>query len=139
MFFEQAAFDDARRSPLSILILDDLERILGYAPAGPAYNNGVLQVLLSELKRPAPAGRKMMVVGTTSCAEEMAALGAAGAFSAAQAVRPLSGSEARRAPFSFSHTPFPPSQRERRGSAHARIYTACCLCRAALSVCDARV
>lgn len=37
-------FEDAYKSPLSIVILDDIERLLEYVAIGPRFSNAVLQV-----------------------------------------------------------------------------------------------
>ena len=37
-------FDDAHKSPLSMVVLDDLERLLEYVRIGPRFSNLVLQV-----------------------------------------------------------------------------------------------
>merc|ERR1711998_12939 len=55
------------KSQLSLLLIDDLERILEYTPIGPRFSNPVLQTLLVLLKKPPPeAGRRLLVVGTTA-------------------------------------------------------------------------
>ncbi len=33
------------QSPLSMVVLDDIERLLEYVPIGPRFSNGILQVL----------------------------------------------------------------------------------------------
>ena len=35
----------ALQSPMSIVVLDDIERLLEYVPIGPRFSNGILQVL----------------------------------------------------------------------------------------------
>lgn len=46
-------FDDAYKSPLSCIVIDNVERLLAYSPIGPQYSNAVLQALLVLLgKRP---------------------------------------------------------------------------------------
>ncbi|XP_056010319.1 vesicle-fusing ATPase-like isoform X2 [Ostrea edulis] len=59
-------FDDAYKSPLSCIIVDDIERLLDYVPIGPRFSNLVLQALLVLLKKTPPKGRKLLVIGTTS-------------------------------------------------------------------------
>jgi vesicle-fusing ATPase len=59
-------FEDAYKSPLSAIVVDDIERLLNYAPIGPHFSNHVLQTLLVLLKRQPPGGRKLLVIGTTS-------------------------------------------------------------------------
>lgn len=54
------------QSPLSVIVLDDIERLLEYVAIGPRFSNAVLQTLLVLLKKQPPAGRKLFVVGTSS-------------------------------------------------------------------------
>lgn len=63
------AFEDAYKSNQSLLILDDVERMMDFVPApiGPRLNNTVLQTLLVLLRTAPPkAGRRLLVVCTTS-------------------------------------------------------------------------
>mmetsp|Transcript_17117 Transcript_17117/g.47770 ORF Transcript_17117/g.47770 Transcript_17117/m.47770 type:complete len:595 (+) Transcript_17117:154-1938(+) len=85
----QKAFDDALASPLSCLVLDNLERILGFSRVGPVYSNEVLQTLLLLLRRPPPHGRRLLVIGTTSSIDVMQALEVASAFNVSLHVGPL--------------------------------------------------
>lgn len=59
-------FEDSYRSQLSVIVVDDIERILEYVPIGPRFSNAILQTLLVLFKRLPPRGRKLLVVGTTS-------------------------------------------------------------------------
>jgi vesicle-fusing ATPase len=59
-------FEDAYKSPLAVIVLDELERLLEYAAVGPQFSNVVLQTLLVLLKRQPPDGRRLLVIGTTS-------------------------------------------------------------------------
>nr|XP_061804978.1 vesicle-fusing ATPase-like [Nerophis lumbriciformis] len=59
-------FDDAYKSQLSCVVVDDIERLLDYVPIGPRFSNLVLQALLVLLKKAPPKGRKLLIVGTTS-------------------------------------------------------------------------
>jgi vesicle-fusing ATPase len=75
------AFMDSYKSPLSLILIDDIERIIDYVPIGPRFSNTVLQTLLVLLKKiPPDEGRRLMVIGTTSCPELMADLGLTQAF-----------------------------------------------------------
>jgi len=58
-------FEDSYRSQLSVVVVDDIERILEYVPIGPRFSNAILQTLLVLFKRLPPKGRKLLVVGTT--------------------------------------------------------------------------
>lgn len=59
-------FDDAYRSTLSCIVVDNLERLLDYGPIGPRYSNLTLQALLLLLKKPPPKGRKLLILCTSS-------------------------------------------------------------------------
>ena len=71
-----AVFQDAYKSPLSMIILDDLERLVEYVRLGPRFSNAVLQALLVLIrKNPPTEGRKLMIVATTSQRNAMEELG----------------------------------------------------------------
>ncbi len=59
-------FDDAYRSVMSCIIVDNVERLLDYGPIGPRYSNLTLQALLVLLKRNPPKGRRLLILCTTS-------------------------------------------------------------------------
>lgn len=56
-------FEDAYKSPLSVVILDDIERLLEYVAIGPRFSNTILQALLVLVKRMPPPGRKLLIIG----------------------------------------------------------------------------
>lgn len=62
-------FEDAYKSPLSIIILDDIERLLEYVKIGPRFSNIILQTLLVLVKRNPPADKKLLILGTTSAGD----------------------------------------------------------------------
>ncbi|PHU14895.1 Vesicle-fusing ATPase [Capsicum chinense] len=59
-------FEDAYKSPLSIVVLDGIERLLEYVAIGPRFSNLISQTLMVLLKRLPPKGKKILVIGTTS-------------------------------------------------------------------------
>jgi len=59
-------FDDAYKSPISCIVIDDIERLLDYVNIGPRFSNLVLQALLVLLKKLPPPGHKLLIIGTTS-------------------------------------------------------------------------
>lgn len=59
-------FDDAYRSTLSCILVDNIERLLDYGPIGPRYSNLTLQALLVLLKKEPPPGKKLLVICTSS-------------------------------------------------------------------------
>jgi len=82
------AFMDSYKSPLSLIFLDDIERIIDYVPIGPRFSNVVLQTLLVLLKKIPPDGgdRRLLVIGTTSCSHLLEDLGLMSVFSVVQSV-----------------------------------------------------
>lgn len=59
-------FDDAYKSSISCILVDNIERLLDYGSIGPRYSNLVLQALLVLLKKEPPKGRKLLILCTTS-------------------------------------------------------------------------
>merc|ERR1711863_63080 len=59
-------FDDAYRSSMSCIVVDNIERLLDYGPIGPRYSNLTLQAILVLLKKSPPKGRRLLVFATTS-------------------------------------------------------------------------
>lgn len=86
-------FDDAYKSTLSLIVLDDIERLLEYVAIGPRFSNVVLQALLVLLKRQPPAGRKLLVIGTTSLPLVFEEMGLNAAFNVSLHVPELSPNE----------------------------------------------
>ncbi|CAN1280769.1 Vesicle-fusing ATPase [Linum perenne] len=74
-------FEDAYKSPLSIIVLDDIERLLEYVAIGPRFSNIISQTLLVLLKRLPPKGKKLLVFGTTSEVGFLDSIGFCDAFS----------------------------------------------------------
>jgi vesicle-fusing ATPase len=59
-------FEDAYKSPVSCIVVDDIERILDYVRIGPRFSNAILQTLLVFLKKEPEKGRKLLILVTTS-------------------------------------------------------------------------
>jgi vesicle-fusing ATPase len=60
-------FQSSYRTPLSFIILDDIERIIDYTPVGPRFSNQVLQTLLILInQKPNIIGHHLFIIGTTS-------------------------------------------------------------------------
>mmetsp|Transcript_25776 Transcript_25776/g.54491 ORF Transcript_25776/g.54491 Transcript_25776/m.54491 type:complete len:231 (-) Transcript_25776:54-746(-) len=80
------AFLDSYKSPLSLIFIDDIERIIDYVAIGPRFSNVVLQTLLVLLKKvPPDYGRRLLIIGTTSCPHLLQDLGLVQAFGVNQA------------------------------------------------------
>ncbi|KAI5455049.1 transport between ER and Golgi ATPase protein [Naganishia albida] len=59
-------FNDSYKSPLSVIVIDSIERILDWIPIGPRFSNGVLQALMVLLGKRPPKGRRLLILATTS-------------------------------------------------------------------------
>jgi len=60
-------FNDAYKSKSSLIVIDNIERLIEYVKTGPDFNNSIMQTLLTLIKRtPINPDCKLMVVGTTS-------------------------------------------------------------------------
>jgi len=60
-------FEDAYKSPLSLIVIDDIERLIEFIHIGPRFSNAILQTLLVLIKKKPPnPDRKLMIIGTTS-------------------------------------------------------------------------
>ena len=68
-------FDDAYKSPLSVVLIDNIERIVEWVPIGPRFSNAVLQALMVLLKKEPPAGRRLLILATTGEESVMKQLG----------------------------------------------------------------
>ncbi len=59
-------FTDAYKSPLSIIILDEIELLIDWVPVGPRFSSAVLAALKGLLKKGGPKGRPLLIIATTS-------------------------------------------------------------------------
>ena len=89
-------FEDAYKSPLSIIILDDIERLLEYVAIGPRFSNLISQTLLVLLKRLPPKGKKLLVFGTTSEITFLDSVGICDAFSVTYHLPTLKTADAKK-------------------------------------------
>jgi len=74
-------FEDAYKSPQSVIVIDEIERLLDYVPMGQRFSNTVLQALLVLLKKRPPKGHKLLIIGTTSNQSVLNMMGIVDAFS----------------------------------------------------------
>ena len=64
------AFDEAYKSQKSLILLEDIERLIDYSRIGPRFSNQVLQTLLILIRKPPPKrGRRLFIIATTSIPE----------------------------------------------------------------------
>lgn len=59
-------FCDAYKSPLNILIVDDIEAIIDYVPIGPRFSSVILRALMTRMRKPPPESHRLIVLATTS-------------------------------------------------------------------------
>ncbi|KAI8636816.1 P-loop containing nucleoside triphosphate hydrolase protein [Parasitella parasitica] len=59
-------FNDSYKSPLSVIVIDAIERLLDYVPIGPRFSNSVLQALMVLLKKKPPKNRRLLILATTT-------------------------------------------------------------------------
>ncbi|KAJ2755269.1 transport between ER and Golgi ATPase protein, partial [Coemansia nantahalensis] len=87
-------FHDAYKSSLSLVVVDDIERLLEWVPIGARFSNAVLQTLLVLIKKHPPAGRRLLVIATTSERDVLAQMDLAAVFSSEIYVESISTVEA---------------------------------------------
>ncbi|KAI9737535.1 MAG: transport between ER and Golgi ATPase protein [Cirrosporium novae-zelandiae] len=59
-------FEDAYKSSLSVVVLDNIERLIDWVPIGPRFSNTVLQALMLLLRKEPPKGRRLLILATTT-------------------------------------------------------------------------
>jgi vesicle-fusing ATPase len=69
------AFHDAYRSELSMIVMDDIERFIDFAPVGSRFSNSILQAILVLFKTLPQKGKRLMIIGTTSRIDVLQELG----------------------------------------------------------------
>ena len=80
-------FQDAYRSPSSLIVIDDIERLIEYVHVGSRFSNNILQCFLTYLKRiPAKEGHKLTIIGSTSSPEVLKELGLWSCFNLKQGI-----------------------------------------------------
>lgn len=101
-------FEDSYRSPLSLIILDNIERLLEYVRIGPRFSNVVLQTLLVLIKRVPPNQKtRLLIVGTTSSGHLLDDLTLREAFQVCLSAPMVQGSEEIRTVFKESGVSVP--------------------------------
>ncbi|KAH9029941.1 AAA-domain-containing protein, partial [Lactarius pseudohatsudake] len=68
-------FADSSKSPMSVVIVDNIEHLLDWAPVGPCFSNAVLQTLTVLIAKRPPKGRRLLVIATTSLRPMLTDLG----------------------------------------------------------------
>ena len=84
-------FDDAYKSSQSIIILDDLEKLIEYVEVGRRFNNNVLQALMVLIKkRPEKTDHSIAIIATSSNTEFLREFAFFGEFNVKLEVQELS-------------------------------------------------
>ncbi len=74
-------FEDGYKSPFSIIILDNIERLIEYIKVGPRFSNLLVQTISVFAKKiPPKKGKKMLIIGTTACLPNLEELGIVESF-----------------------------------------------------------
>ncbi|MEW5320150.1 MAG: hypothetical protein WDW38_011247 [Sanguina aurantia] len=84
-----AVFKDAYRSPLNIIILDNIEELIEYTAIGPRFSNSVLKTITTMVNCNPPPGIRMLIIGTSSSEDVLESLGLSVKFTTTLHVPPL--------------------------------------------------
>jgi len=79
-------FDDAYRSEMSCIFMDDLEHLMGYSPVGQRYQSLVLDALYTYLAKAPPKSRKLLVICTSKRRSVLQEFGLLSKFTSIQRV-----------------------------------------------------
>jgi vesicle-fusing ATPase len=87
-------FSDSYKSPMSVIVVDSLERLLDWNPIGPRFSNGVLQALVVLFGKRPPKGRRLLILATTSNRSILTDMDVVSAFDTDLRVSPIDSIEA---------------------------------------------
>jgi vesicle-fusing ATPase len=73
-------FDDAYKSQLSVVVVDNIERLIEFVPIGPRFSNTILQALCVLFGQHPPSGRRLLIIGTTSQRDMLETMGMTAVF-----------------------------------------------------------
>lgn len=59
-------FTDAYKSPLNVLVLDNIELLVDWVPVGPRFSSAVLAAIKGLMENKPPKGRPLLILATTS-------------------------------------------------------------------------
>ncbi|KAF9893066.1 transport between ER and Golgi ATPase protein [Aspergillus nanangensis] len=59
-------FNDAYKSRTSVVVVDNIERIIDWVPIGPRFSNTILQTLMVFLTKQPTNGRRLLILATTT-------------------------------------------------------------------------
>ncbi|KAF8267436.1 AAA-domain-containing protein [Lactarius quietus] len=81
-------FADSSKSPMSVVVVDNIERLLDWTPVGPRFSNAVLQALMVLMAKRPPKDRRLLVIATSSLRPMLTDVGLA-SFDAELRVPPI--------------------------------------------------
>lgn len=88
--FITRTFTDSYKSPLSVIVVDNLERLLDWTSLGSRFSNPVLQTLLVLIARKPPKDKRLLIIATTSLRPLLTELGLSDVFDSELRVPPIS-------------------------------------------------
>ncbi|KAF9481878.1 vesicular-fusion protein SEC18 [Pholiota conissans] len=83
-------FSDSYKSPLSVVVVDNIERLIDWTPMGARFSNAILQTLLVLFGRRPPKGRRLLIIATSSLRPILTDLGLSETFDSELRVPPIS-------------------------------------------------
>ncbi|KDR84045.1 hypothetical protein GALMADRAFT_54580 [Galerina marginata CBS 339.88] len=83
-------FADSYKSPLSVVVVDNIERLIDWTPMGARFSNAILQTLLVLFNRRPPKGRRLLIIATSSLRPILTDLGLSDTFDSELRVPPIS-------------------------------------------------
>ncbi|KAF9006666.1 vesicular-fusion protein SEC18 [Cyathus striatus] len=105
-------FTDSYKSPLSVIVVDNIERLIDWTPMGARFSNSVLQALMVLFGRRPPKGRRLLVLATSSLRPILTDLGLSETFDSELRVPPVTS--LRSLDYILREVELFPSDQERR-------------------------
>ncbi|KAF8622185.1 hypothetical protein AX15_007297 [Amanita polypyramis BW_CC] len=87
-------FNDSYKSPMSVIVVDSIERLIDWTPMGARFSNAVLQTLIVLIGRRPPKGRRLLILVTTSVRSVLNDIGFLDVFDSELRVAPLASLKA---------------------------------------------
>ncbi|KAF9464799.1 P-loop containing nucleoside triphosphate hydrolase protein [Collybia nuda] len=109
-------FADSYKSPLSVVVVDNIERLIDWTPMGARFSNAVLQTLLVLLGKRPPKGRRLLIIATSSTRSILSDIGLSDTFDSEMRVPPIANLTALE--YVLREVELFPSSDERREAIH---------------------
>ncbi|KZT60754.1 vesicle-fusing ATPase [Calocera cornea HHB12733] len=87
-------FTDSYKSPLSVIVVDQIERLIDWVSIGPRFSNGVVQTLTVLMGKRPPKERRLLIIATTSSRPLITEIEMSDVFDSEIRVPPISDSRA---------------------------------------------